>query len=110
MLKYNNNNNNNNNNINNINNINNNNNNNNNAASLPRCYYDHRSETPREIHRLKVTVLIKLKCYYDEKTFSFSLDSDFMFGENAPCQLLRLNFKNNNNNKKIPTYYLYNIT
>ena len=36
-----------------------------------------------------------LKCYYDEKMlFSFSLDSDFIFGKNAPCQLLRLNFKN----------------
>ena len=36
-----------------------------------------------------------LKCYYDEKFFSsFSLDSDFIFGKNAPCQLLRFNFKN----------------
>ena len=36
-----------------------------------------------------------LKCYYDEKMFSwFSVDSDFIFGKNAPCQLLRLNFKN----------------
>ena len=36
-----------------------------------------------------------LKCYYDEKIFSsFSLDSDFIFGKNAPCQLLRFNFKN----------------
>ena len=26
--------------------------------------------------------------------FSFSLDSDFIFGKNVPCQLLRLNFKN----------------
>ena len=26
--------------------------------------------------------------------FSFSLNSDFIFGKNAPCQLLRLNFKN----------------
>ena len=25
---------------------------------------------------------------------SFSVDSDFIFGKNAPCQLLRLNFKN----------------
>ena len=24
----------------------------------------------------------------------FSVDSDFIFGKNAPCQLLRLNFKN----------------
>ena len=36
-----------------------------------------------------------LKCYYDEKMFFlFSADSDFIFGKNAPCQLLRLNFKN----------------
>ena len=36
-----------------------------------------------------------LKCYYDEKMlFSFSVDSDFIFVKNAPCQLLRLNFKN----------------
>ena len=36
-----------------------------------------------------------LKCYYDEKMlFSFSLDSDSIFGKIAPCQLLRLNFKN----------------
>ena len=36
-----------------------------------------------------------LKCYYDEKMlFSFTVDSDFMFGKNAPCQLSRLNFKN----------------
>ena len=26
--------------------------------------------------------------------FSFSLDSDSIFGKLAPCQLLRLNFKN----------------
>ena len=26
--------------------------------------------------------------------FSFSLDSDFIFGKNAPCQLLRLKLKN----------------
>ena len=26
--------------------------------------------------------------------FSFSLDSNFIFGKIAPCQLLRLNFKN----------------
>ena len=26
--------------------------------------------------------------------FSFSVDSDFMFDKNAPCQLLRVNFKN----------------
>ena len=26
--------------------------------------------------------------------FLFSADSDFIFGINAPCQLLRLNFKN----------------
>ena len=39
-----------------------------------------------------------LKCYYDEKMlFSFSLDSDFIFGKNAPCQLLRLNFKSKSN-------------
>ena len=36
-----------------------------------------------------------LKCYYDEKMlFLFSADSDFIFGKNAPCQLLLLNFKN----------------
>ena len=36
-----------------------------------------------------------LKCYYDEKMlFLFSADSNFIFGKNAPCQLLRLNFKN----------------
>ena len=36
-----------------------------------------------------------LKCYYDEKMlFSFSLNSDFIFGKNAPCQLLQLDFKN----------------
>ena len=36
-----------------------------------------------------------LKCYYDEKIlFSFSVDSDFIFYKNTPCQLLRLNFKN----------------
>ena len=35
-----------------------------------------------------------LKWYYDEKMFSwFSVDSDFIFSKNAPCQLLRLNFK-----------------
>ena len=38
---------------------------------------------------------VKLKCYYDEKMlFPFSLDSDSIFGKIAPCQLLRLNFKN----------------
>ena len=26
--------------------------------------------------------------------FLFSVDSDFIFGKNAPCQLLWLNFKN----------------
>ena len=26
--------------------------------------------------------------------FLFSVDSDFLFGQNAPCQLLRLNLKN----------------
>ena len=26
--------------------------------------------------------------------FLFSANSDFIFGKNAPCQLLRLNFKN----------------
>ena len=37
---------------------------------------------------------VPLKCYYDEKMlFSFSLDSDFIFGKNAACQLLRRNFK-----------------
>ena len=37
---------------------------------------------------------LNLKCYYDEEMlFSFSLDFDFIFGKNAPCQLLRLNFK-----------------
>ena len=36
-----------------------------------------------------------LKCYYDENMlFSFSLDSDSIFGKIAPCQLLHLNFKN----------------
>ena len=36
-----------------------------------------------------------LKCYCNEKMFfSFSLNSDFIFGKNAPCQLLWLNFKN----------------
>ena len=36
-----------------------------------------------------------LKCYYDVKMFSwFSVDSDFIFGKNSTCQLLRLNFKN----------------
>ena len=29
--------------------------------------------------------------------FLFSADSDFMFGKNAPCQLLRPNFKNKSN-------------
>ena len=39
-----------------------------------------------------------LKCYYDEKMlFLFSADSDFIFGKNAPCQLLQLNFKNKSN-------------
>ena len=34
-------------------------------------------------------------CYNDEKMlFSFSLDSDSIFGKIAPCQLLRRNFKN----------------
>ena len=27
-------------------------------------------------------------------SFSFSIHSDFIFGKNAPCQLLRLNLKN----------------
>ena len=37
----------------------------------------------------------ELKCPCNEKMlFSFSLVSDFIFGKNAPCQLLRLNFKN----------------
>ena len=36
-----------------------------------------------------------LKCYYDEKMLLFfSADSNFIFGKNEPCQLLRLNFKN----------------
>ena len=44
---------------------------------------------------MKTGMLLYLKCYYDEKMFlSFSVDSDFIFGKNAPCQLLRLNFKN----------------
>ena len=39
--------------------------------------------------------IVSLKCYYDEKKiFLFSLDSDLIFCKNAPCQLLRLNFKN----------------
>ena len=33
-----------------------------------------------------------LKCCYDE-IMLFSVDSDFIFGKNAPCQLLHLNFK-----------------
>ena len=38
---------------------------------------------------------MSLKCYYDENIlFLFSADSDFIFGKKAPCQLLRLNFKN----------------
>ena len=33
-----------------------------------------------------------LNCYYDEKMlFLFSLDSNFIFCKNAPCQLLDLN-------------------
>ena len=40
-------------------------------------------------------ILFLLKCYYDEKMlFLFPADSDFIFDKNAPCQLLRLNFKN----------------
>ena len=35
-----------------------------------------------------------LKATSMKKMFSFSLDSDFIFGKNSPCQLLRLNFKN----------------
>ena len=36
-----------------------------------------------------------LKCHYVEKMmFLFSLDSEFIFAKNAPCQLLRLNFRN----------------
>ena len=32
--------------------------------------------------------------HYDEKFFfSYSLDSNLIFCKNAPCQLLRLNFK-----------------
>ena len=32
-----------------------------------------------------------LKCYYNEKMlFSFSVNSDFIFGKNAPCQLFGL--------------------
>ena len=38
-----------------------------------------------------------LKCYYDEKCCSRSLDSDSIFGKIVPCQLLRLNFKNKSN-------------
>ena len=37
----------------------------------------------------------QFKCYYDEEMlFSFSANSYFIFGKNASCQLLRLNFKN----------------
>ena len=45
---------------------------------------------------VKVIVISKcIKCYYDGKMrFSFSLDSDFIFGKNLPCQLFRLTFKN----------------
>ena len=44
---------------------------------------------------LRNCVTYMLKCYYDEKIlFSFSLDSVSIFGKVAPCQLLRLNFKN----------------
>ena len=36
-----------------------------------------------------------LNSYYDEKMlFLFSVNSDFIFGKNAPCQLLWVNFKN----------------
>ena len=39
-----------------------------------------------------------LKCYYNKKTlFSFSLDSDFIFGKSSSCQLLWLNFKTKSN-------------
>ena len=38
---------------------------------------------------------LQLMCYNDEKMlFSLSRDSDFIFGKNAPFQLLRLNFQN----------------
>ena len=48
---------------------------------------------PRSRSQAKTS--FQLKCYYDEKIFwSFSVDSDFIFGKNAPYQLLRLNFKN----------------
>ena len=44
---------------------------------------------------VKKQMIRKLKSYYDEKMlFLFSADSDFIFGKNEPCQLLRLNFKN----------------
>ena len=56
----------------------------------------------KEVERLLRLVILfsffhafLLKCYYDEKQiFSFSLDSNLIFCKNAPCQLLRLNFKN----------------
>ena len=40
-------------------------------------------------HAICFKVLLRWK-----KNFSFSLDSDLTFCKNAPCQLLRLNFKN----------------
>ena len=44
-------------------------------------------------HAHKVKELESLKCYYDENTLlSFSVDPDFIFRKNAPCQLLRLDF------------------
>ena len=37
---------------------------------------------------------ISLKCYDDEKMlFSFSVDSDFMFGKNAPCPIIAAQFQ-----------------
>ena len=36
--------------------------------------------------------LTTLKCHCNEEMlFSFSLDSNYIFGKNAPCQLLCLN-------------------
>ena len=52
-----------------------------------------------------ISQLLILKCYYDEKIlFSFSLDSYFIFGKIAPCQLLHFNFK------KKSDYFNYNFS
>ena len=70
-------------------------------AVLNLCAYHH----PKDIilptgyaksdHGFTVYVIVHLKCPCDEKMlFSFSLDSNFIFGKTALCQLLLLNFKN----------------